>query len=291
MLLKIGSRGQQVTDWQNFLNTQGLNAGTADSIFGTGTATATKGCQSGHGVSADGLAGNDTIAVAQGLGFQFTASSFPPVGNINAVVDISHFQSNVDFAAVRGDGLFGVIHKATQGTGYTDPEYAPNRPAALAQELLWGAYHFGTAQDVDTQVSHFLQTAAANENTLLVLDWEENGIASQGTMSLDQAVQFVQGVKDRVGKYPVLYGGSLIKNSVGTGNSVLSQCPLWLAQYSTNPSLPNGWTSYAMWQSTDGVHGAAPHSVNGIGNCDRDVFAGTASELAAFWKSGLIMAV
>lgn len=287
MLLKIGSQGQQVTDWQKFLNTQGFNAGTADGIFGPGTAVASKAFQSAHGLSADGLVGSGTIATAQALGFQFTADTFPPAGNINAVVDISHFQSNVDFAAVKADGLLGVIHKATQGAGYTDPEYAPNRPAALAQGLLWGAYHFGTAQDVNTQVSHFLQVAAANESTLLVLDWEENGIASQGTMSLDQAVQFVQGVKDAVGRYPVLYGGSLIKNSVGTGNSVLSQCPLWLAQYSANPRLPEGWSSYAMWQYTDGVHGPEPHSVNGIGNCDRDVFKGTASELEAFWKSGL----
>ncbi|MBO3700425.1 GH25 family lysozyme [Roseivirga sp. E12] len=287
MLLKIGSQGQQVKDWQNFLNTQGLNAGAADGIFGSGTAAATKGFQSAQGLSADGMAGNNTIAAARALGFQFTANTFPPVGNINAVVDISHFQSNVDFAKVKADGLLGVIHKATQGASYTDPEYASKRVATGQEGLLWGAYHFGTAQDVSTQVSHFLQVAAADANTLLVLDWEENAIASQGTMTLPQAVEFVERVKDAVGRYPVLYGGSLIKQSLGSGNNVLSQCPLWLAQYSSNPSLPSGWSKYTMWQYTDGVRGPEPHSVNGIGNCDRDVFAGTASELKAFWKSGL----
>ncbi len=287
MLLKIGSQGQDVKDWQNFLNTQGFNVGAADGIFGAGTATGSKAFQTAHGLAADGLVGAGTIAAAQALGFQFTASTFPLAGNINAVVDISHFQSNVDFAAVKADGILAVIHKATQGATYTDPEYASKRIAASQQGLLWGAYHFGTGQDVVQQAQHFLAVAAADANTLLVLDWEENGIASQGTMSLPQAVEFVERVKDAVGRYPVLYGGSLIKNSVGTGNTVLSQCPLWLAQYSSNPSLPAGWSNYKLWQYTDGVNGPEPHGVNGIGNCDRDVFAGSPSDLQTFWKSGL----
>jgi len=290
MLLKIGSQGQAVKDWQNFLNTQGHNVGTADGIYGPNTANGTKAFQSSQGLSADGMAGPNTFAAAQKLGFQFTSEaspSFPPAGNINAVVDLSHHNATVDFAAAKADGIQGVIYKATQGATYTDPTYATRRNEANAQGLLWGAYHFGTAQDVPTQVAHFLQVAAADANTLLVLDWEENSIASQGTMSLEQAKQFVQGVKDQTGQWPTLYGGSLIKQSVGAGDPILSQCPLWLAQYSNNPSLPSGWSAYTLWQYTDGVNGPDPHSVNGIGPCDRDVYAGTAEQMQDFWKSGL----
>jgi len=288
MLLKIGSQGQSVKDWQNFLNAQGHNVGTADGIFGANTATGTKAFQTSQGLAADGMAGNDTLGAAEKLGFQLTQSTFPPAGNINSVVDLSHHNANVDFASAKGDGILGVIHKATQGATYTDPTYDTRRPQATAQGLHWGAYHFGTAQDVPTQVAHFLDVAAADANTLLVLDWEENGIASQGTMTLDQAKQFVQGVKDKVGRYPTLYGGSLIKSSVGSGGDpVLQQCPLWLAQYSSNPVLPAGWDAYTLWQYTDGVNGPDPHSVAGIGPCDRDVYAGTEAELTNFWKSGL----
>lgn len=288
MLLKIGSQGQSVKDWQNFLNAQGHAVGTADGIFGPNTANGTKGFQSSQGLAADGMAGNNTIGAAEKLGFTFTQTAFPPVGTINTVVDLSHHNANVDFAAAKADGVLGVIYKATQGSGYTDPTYDERRGLAVAQDLHWGAYHFGTAQDVPTQVAHFLDKAAPDASTLLVLDWEENTIASQGTMSLDQAKQFVQGVKDKVGRYPVLYGGSLIKQSVAAGGDpVLRQCPLWLAQYSSDPSLPAGWATYALWQYTDGQHGPEPHSVNGIGPCDRDVFKGTAAELAAFWKSAL----
>ena len=288
MILKIGSQGQSVTDWQNFLNQNGYNCGTADGIFGNRTATATKVFQTDQQLTADGIVGNNCIAAAQKLGFQFTEASFPPAGNINSVVDVSHFQTNIDFPSVKQAGILAMIHKATQGTTYGDPSYAVNRIAANKVGLLWGAYHFGTAQDVPTQVNHFLHAAAADANTLLVLDWEENTIASQGTMSLDQAKQFVQMVQAKTGRFPVLYGGSLIKQSVGTnGDAVLSQCPLWLAQYTSAPSLPSGWPKYAIWQYTDGINGPQPHSVNGIGNCDRDVFAGSEAELRDFWKSGL----
>jgi lysozyme len=288
MILTIGSQGAEVIAWQTFLNANGFNAGTADGIFGNGTSGATKTFQTSRQLPADGIVGNQTIAMATSMGFQPVTSFFPPVGNINVVVDVSHFQNNIDFAAVKQDGILAMIHKATQGTTYTDPTYAQNRDSAKTEGLLWGAYHFGTAQDVPTQVSHFLQVAAALPDTLLVLDWEENGIASQGTMSLDQAKQFVQMVKAQTGKFPVLYGGSLIKNSVGAnGDPILSQCPLWLAQYTTSPTLPAGWNHYDLWQYTDGTNGPSPHSINGIGPCDRDVFAGTASTLIDFWKSGL----
>jgi len=288
MILKIGSQGQSVTDWQNFLNQNKYNSGVADGIFGNGTANATKAFQTDQKLTVDGIVGDNCIAAAQKLGFQFTESSFPPAGNLNVVVDVSHFQSNIDFPLVKQAGILAMIHKATQGTTYTDPNYTSSRAAANGVGLLWGAYHFGTAQDVPTQVNNFLQVAASDSNTLLVLDWEENTIASQGTMSLDQAKQFVQLVKTKTGRFPVLYGGSLIKQSVGTnGDAILSQCPLWLAQYTSTPSLPGGWPKYTMWQYTDGINGPEPHNLNGIGNCDRDVFAGSEAELRDFWKSGL----
>lgn len=288
MLLKIGSQGQAVKDWQNFLNAQGHNVGTADGIFGANTAAGTKAFQTSQGLSADGMAGNDTLGAAEKLGFKLTQEAFPPVGTINVVVDLSHHNANVDFNAAKADGISGVIYKATQGATYADPTYAARRQEATAAGLHWGAYHFGTAQDVNTQVTHFLATAQPDADTLLVLDWEENSIASQGTMSLVQAKQFVEEVKTRTGRFPTLYGGSLIKQSVGAGGDpVLKQCPLWLAQYSSNPGLPAGWSEYTMWQYTDGQNGPEPHAVDGIGPCDRDVFRGTPAELSSFWKSGL----
>ncbi len=38
-----------------------------------------------------------------------------------------------------------------------------------------------------------------------------------------------------------------------------------------------------MWQYTDGNVGPQPHSIAGIGNCDRDQFNGTVEELKQLW--------
>ena len=204
--------------------------------------------------------------------------------SINVVVDISHHNGNVDLNQAQQAGLVGVIHKATQGTGMTDNMYLTNRQKAQAAGLLWGAYHFGTNADGAAQADFFLSEAAADNQTLLVLDYEPNG---NSTMTLAQAKAFVQRIKDQSGKFPGLYSGSLIKQQLGgkPPDPLLSQCFLWLAQYGPAPTnIPQTWSTWTMWQYTDGNVGPQPHSVPGIGNCDRDQFNGTIDQLKQLWS-------
>ena len=58
----------------------------------------------------------------------------------NAVVDLSHHNGVVDLARAKNDQILGVIHKATQGTSYTDGKYDINRRQASDAGLFWGAY-------------------------------------------------------------------------------------------------------------------------------------------------------
>jgi lysozyme len=41
-----------------------------------------------------------------------------------------------------------------------------------------------------------------------------------------------------------------------------------------------------MWQYTDGALGPKPHTVKGIGRCDRDKFNGSEAQLRKLWGSG-----
>jgi len=203
--------------------------------------------------------------------------------SINVVVDISHHNGNVDLGKAQAAGIVGVIHKATQGTSMTDNMYGQNRQKAVAAGLLWGAYHFGTNADGAAQADFFLSNANADAQTMLVLDYEPNG---NSTMTLDQARAFVSRVKDVTGKFPGFYSGSLIKQQLGgkPADPVLSQCFLWLAQYGPAPKdIPATWPTWTMWQYTDGNVGPQPHSVDGIGNCDRDQFNGTIEQLQQLW--------
>ena len=128
-----------------------------------------------------------------------------------------------------------------------------------------------------------MSKATPDAQTLLVLDYEPNG---NSTMTLDQARAFVQRIQDQTGRYPGLYSGSLIKQQLGgkPPDPILSQCFLWIAQYGPAPTqIPQTWSTWTMWQYTDDNAGPQPHSVAGIGNCDRDQFNGTTEQLQQLW--------
>lgn len=201
---------------------------------------------------------------------------------LNAVVDISHHNGNVDLQAAKNDGIVGVIHKATQGQTGVDAMYQTNRAKAAAAGLLWGAYHFGTGGNGTGQAQHFLDIVGTSDNTLLVLDFEQN--PGGASMSLADARAFVTQVNQTVGRFPGFYSGSYIKQLLGSGKDpVLAQCWLWLPQYGPTPVVPANWSTWTMWQYTDGTAGPQPHVVAGIGNCDRDKFNGTEDQLQALW--------
>src|SRR5216117_638093 len=107
----------------------------------------------------------------------------------NAVIDISHFNQHLDFAAIRRSGIIGVIHKASQGLLFQDPAYKTHRAAAKRAGLLWGAYHFGTGADGVGQADAFLNFVKPTSQTLVVLDFETNPVGA--SMTLPGAREFV----------------------------------------------------------------------------------------------------
>jgi lysozyme len=107
-------------------------------------------------------------------------------------------------------------------------------------------------------------------------------------MSLDQAREFVDHTHGVVGRCPGLYSGHLIKeqlSGVTTPDPILSNCFLWIAQYNGPKPLniPPCFKTWTFWQYTDGVHGATPHEVDGVGLCDRNQFNGDLSQLKDLW--------
>jgi lysozyme len=203
---------------------------------------------------------------------------------LNAIVDLSHFNTVVDLTAAKGAGILGAIHKATQGLAFKDPTYVANRKKASDAGLLWGAYHFGTGSDGVSQAEFFLNTAKPADGDLLVLDFEAN---VQGTtMTLEEARAFVTHIKETTGRFPGLYAGALLKHLLGgSTDPVLANCWFWLAQYGPTAVVPANWSTWTMWQYTDGAQGPKPHEVPGIGRCDRDKFNGvSAAGLTKFWQ-------
>lgn len=201
---------------------------------------------------------------------------------INAVIDISHHNGvTLDFVKAKADGIVGVLHKASQGLSLGDPRYKPNRAKATAAGLLWGAYHFGENGDGVKQATHFLAEVGDPKGVLMALDFEPN---DKNTMTLAQARDFITQIHKVTGRFPGFYSGNLIKSVLGSKtDAVLANCWFWLAQYGPTPVVPANWSTWTMWQYTDGDVGPPPHSVDGIGKCDRDRFNGSLKQLHALW--------
>jgi lysozyme len=202
---------------------------------------------------------------------------------INVVVDISHHNNTVDLGAAKASGILGVFHKATQGTSFVDPLYSQHQKQAKDAGLLWGAYHFGDGSDGVQQADSFLKTVGDPTGMLLVLDFEANPVGP--SMSIEEARAFVTHIQAQTGGWPGFYCGHYFKETLGSGTDpVLANCWLWLAQYGPTPVIPATWSEWTFWQYTDGANGPPPHSVPGIGLCDRDQFNGTEGELTTLWS-------
>lgn len=143
---------------------------------------------------------------------------------------------------------------------------------------------FGTAGDAIAQADHWI--AVAGEASLLVLDFEGN---PQGNdMSLEEAEHFVSHVKAQTGRYPGLYSGHTIKEafkkagitSPADGAFEVLVLDRALQQGAAHLQSLEGLDALAV---PDGGAGPEPHTVDGVGRCDRDQFDGTAEQLESFW--------
>ena len=186
------------------------------------------------------------------------------------VVDMYHGDVVDDFQKVFAAGTKGIIHKATQGAGNTDVFYANRRKAATDAGLLWAAYHFNTGEPVPTQVQHFLDAAQPDENTAMMLDFEDNKLSQ---MSIDQALDFMTRLAVHV-KRPVIYSGNRIKDKLPSDPGIRAEfgkyrlwgCeygPKWVNVDANHRPLP--WPAGPwLWQFTGDGIGPQPHTVDGI---------------------------
>ena len=232
----------------------------------------------------------------------FQVSAF---GRSNSVVNMSHYDlMRVDFELMKRQGIVGVIHEATYPPSVRDAYYGPRQTQATRAGLLWGAYHFANATDPIRQAEHFLGVVESTyrgpamppDGVLLVLDFEKNGHYPGGSMRVDQAVTFVQRIKQRTGKYPGLYGSEYRLQQVlhspkvtEAQRRVLSNCWLWIANYHHVPRDTAPWRTWTMWQYTgDGVcdlpRASYPKNIANIKNAERNLFRGDRASLVAFWQ-------
>ncbi|MBS3914352.1 MAG: M15 family metallopeptidase [Bacteroidetes bacterium] len=98
-MIKVGSIGKDVIQWQEFLKLSGYNIGSLDGIFGSKVESATKEWQKKNGLEADGIVGSNTL---QKAGLSVVASPSP--------INSKYYPPKPDFAypnSTRVRQLFG----------------------------------------------------------------------------------------------------------------------------------------------------------------------------------------
>ncbi|GAA1356945.1 lysozyme [Saccharothrix algeriensis] len=176
-------------------------------------------------------------------------------------IDVSSHQGDVDWVHWWGQGKRFAYVKATEGTGYRNPDFAQQYNGSYRVGMIRGAYHFalpdrssGNAQ-ADYFVDHGGGWSPDGRTLPGALDMEYNpygptcyGLSREAMVSWVRA--FSDRYQDRTGRRPVIYTSTSWWNQCAAGDFG-STSPLWVARYaSTVGTLPHGWGIHTFWQYT-----------------------------------------
>jgi GH25 family lysozyme M1 (1,4-beta-N-acetylmuramidase) len=193
------------------------------------------------------------------------------VANIEGI-DTSVWQGAFLWQEAVSAGVGWAVAKASEGNGYTDPQWGRSVAAllALAPVLVGGSYHFqredlGSSPQAEAAwylSRHPAQCFSATTPWIFVLDAEESGGSAGGVYA------FLDTVSNRIGYSCWFYSYSSWISSRGVR---AFNRPLWIAW--PNPSSP----PYLGWPALTAVQwGERPFSV---GQVDADTFQGDRAAL------------
>jgi GH25 family lysozyme M1 (1,4-beta-N-acetylmuramidase) len=172
-----------------------------------------------------------------------------PTTAIGTMVDVSHYQGTMNWATTAAAGVTHAFIKATQGTTFTDGQYAANKAGALANGIKRGAYHFYVAGvDPVAQANHFYSVAGTGLELGYAIDVEENGSIQNNDTAANYKA-FLDRMETLTGGKCVIYTRASYWNRFVGYQGWTSQYPLWVAHWGAAvPTMPTGWTSWVYWQ-------------------------------------------
>lgn len=199
-------------------------------------------------------------------------------------IDVSSYQPGISMAEVAREGFAFAFCKATEGTGYTNPDYAQQIAGAKAAGLVAGAYHFLSPGNGAGQADYFLSVVGNPAGLVLVLDVEAGAYAD--------VMAFVAEIERRIpGYHPVIYSGSWFWSGHLGNPPSPAGCPLWDSKYVTAVGPASAvyagvpasyWTpGYGSWQHSTILQFTSNAVVAGFQRVDASAFLGTVDQLRA----------
>jgi lysozyme len=197
------------------------------------------------------------------------------------ILDISHYQTSVDWQAISDDGIIAVCLKATEGTSYIDPTFRERYEGAKKFGLGVFSYHFLRPGSIAKQIDHYLSTVNPRPGERLVIDYEDDALT---ITDLEAAITAILDSQAGEACEITVYGanGCLGAKLGGKRNALAAQhTSLWVASYTTagQPTMTNlsaTWPAWSLWQFSDKC------SCGGISPVDGNRFNGSV-EAARAW--------
>lgn len=147
-------------------------------------------------------------------------------------IDISSYQSGIDLTVVPCDF---VIIKATQGTGYVNPDCDRAYQQAKRAGKLRGTYHYVGGGNAVAEADYYANNIKGYlKDGLLAIDWEAEQNSAWGNEAYLE--QLVRRVIERTGVKPLIYSMASRYAQVAAVAKKLD-CGLWIAEYADmNPT-------------------------------------------------------
>lgn len=198
---------------------------------------------------------------------------------MDTVIDLSKFQTGVNFQKVKAAGVDGVIVKATEGTGSVSPAWTtmqyPGKAKAVG--LPVGSYHFALPTSNPTaEAQHYVSVTGTPESGSLGGWYDIEGAGWTASRGRAAAAAFTAEYHRLTGLWPGIYCSASFWTSVlgsGAGLNAAVKARLWVAHYGVAAGHPAvaGWKLH-QYTSTGTIPGVG-------GGCDVSVAAGPLSQL------------
>lgn len=175
--------------------------------------------------------------------------------------DLSHHNPTPDLKKAKDAGLEWLIHKATEGSTFTDSTYAARRKLAADAKVPFGAYGFARPDGGDAKLEalHLFKVARPKAGDIVpALDFEVSYHDAEAWCKAWQAE-----MKRLLATQGLTFGAALHYGPDDFGKDY--PAVRWVPRYNSNNTPPN--VPWDIFQFSNGQLGV-PNSFPGLGNVD-----------------------
>ncbi len=204
------------------------------------------------------------------------ATAAAPPGQLPGI-DVSQFQGEIDWQAVKASGVVFAFAQALEGETIHDANFAANWSGMKEVGVVRGAYDFYVADDSPAaQVETFASLVTLEPGDMVpMVDIEQASIGAAAPADLIADFHtYLELMEKHFGVKPIIYTDPYFWDE--HLDDSFGDYPLWVAAYEVDsPPLPKGWDEWVIWQHSES--GSVPGIV---GDVDLDTFNGGLERLA-----------